>query len=176
MLLPGLYHPHCYQGAQFCIRVSPGNLDFRGELPLSFFMPSHQRILLLWQTQCYSRSSWNMPAGGFSGFTKCIHCSLPTVPSLGSLPPPSDMTDEKILTSLSQPHGVPAPSPGSLARMLNAILENASPSIHFPYPISHFISLWPAPSPSTPTQNPWLLRGHVGCIPQLLRAIFPFLH
>lgn len=57
-------------------------LTFRGELPLSFLMPSHQRILLLWQMQCYSRPSWNMPAGGFSGFTKCIHCSLPTVPSL----------------------------------------------------------------------------------------------
>lgn len=141
-------------------------------------MPSHQRILLLWQTQCYSRPSCGTyQLVGSLALHGVATLACPLFQAFGSLPPPSALRDQEILTSVSQTHGAPAPSPGSHARMSNAISkESVSLLIHFPYPISHFISLCAAPSPSTPTHNPRLPWGHVGWVPQLLRAIFPFLY
>lgn len=83
------------------------------------------------------------------------------------------MTDQEILTSLSQPHRTPAPFPGSLARMLNAASKESAPlSIMLPLPNSTFH----LPLPCILTTPHGSCRGHVDWVPQLLRAITPFFH
>ena len=178
MLLPGLYHPHGYQGAQFCIRIPPSNLDLQGRAPtglLHALSPMHSFALA--NAVLFWAFLWNIAAGGFSGFAQYIHSSLPTVPSLW-IPSSTICYDRSGNLDFTYRNSRGTSSISWVpSRMLNAVSKERAPlSIRFLYPIPLATSLFPAPSPSAPTHNPWLLWGHVGWVPQLLGAIFPSLH